>query len=146
VTKAHRRDYGTTGGSVITGMRLEADAAARLREAAIALAEGNIVELVRYYVRTGLGYAPDDISRREAAGTGSDSTSNSGVAGLRLEKDASTKLKVRADEHGMARVGLVRHYVRLGLGIRKEVSFQREERFARIAAARRELADSYKDI
>jgi len=142
MTRAHRRDKGTTGGSVITGLRLEADAAARLREHAVQRAGGDITEMVRYYVRAGLGFTHDDINRREAAGQ----LGNSGVAGLRLEADAAGQLGRIADEHGMARTGLVRHYVRLGLGYQEKVSFQREERFARIAAARRELADSYKDI
>lgn len=142
MTRAHRRDKGTTGGSVITGLRLEADAAGRLREHAVQHAAGDIMEMVRYYVRAGLGYTHDDINQREAAGR----FSNSGVAGLRLEKDTVQKLAAIADEHGMARAGLVRHYVRLGLKYAAGVSLQREERFSRIAAARRELAESYKDM
>ena len=150
MTRAHRRDKDIKSASVIAGVRLEPDAAQRLCAAAIERASdghpqrprGDVAQLVRYFVRTGLGIPHDDANAREERAELGDC----GVPGLKLEADVCQQLARSADHIGLNKLATVRHYIRLGLGIRPEVSLQREERFAEIASAKRGLADSYKDI
>jgi hypothetical protein len=142
VTRPHRRDKNVRFASVIAGVRLEPDLAQRLCAAAIERApdergRGDVAQLARYLVRTGLGIPHSEANiREERAELG-----NCGVPGLRLEVDVCQQLARTADQLGLNKLATVRHYIRLGLGIRKEVSLQREERFAEIASAKRGLLE-----
>ena len=142
MTRPHRRDKNVKGASVIAGARMEPDLAQRLCAAAIERAtgkhgRGDVAQLARYLIRIGLGIPHDQANvREEQAALG-----DCGVPGLKLEADVCQQLSRVADQLGLGKLGTVRHYVRLGLGIRNEVSLNREERFAEIASAKRGLME-----
>ena len=142
MTRPHRRDKNVRFASVIAGVRLEPDVAQRLCAAAIERVpdkhgRGDVAQLVRYLIRTGLGIPHDQANAREERVD----IANCGVPGLRLEADVCQQLARAADHLGLNKLATVRHYIRTGLGIRNEVSLQREERFAEIASAKRGLLE-----
>lgn len=142
MTRPHRRDKNVKSASVIAGARLEPDVAQRLCAAAIERVPdkhglGDVAQLVRYLVRTGLGIPHSEANAREERAALGDC----GVPGLKLETDVCQQLARHADHLGLNKLATVRHYIRLGLGLRNEVSLQREERFAEIASAKRGLLE-----
>lgn len=140
MTRAHRRDKGTTSGSVITGLRLESELAKDLRTEAVERAGGDIAELARFLIRTGLGYSARDANELEAK-----APKPARLCGLALERDVMLRLKGYAGS-GLSVAGAARHLLRLGLGYKAAESLAIEGRFAAIATARRELADAYKEM
>lgn len=142
MTRPHRRDKNVKFASVVAGARMEPDLAQRLCAAAIERApdkygRGDVAQLARYLIRTGLGIPHSEANIREEQAE----LDNCGVPGVRLEADVCQQLARAADHLGLGKLGVVRHYIRLGLGIRNEVSLQREERFAEIASAKRGLME-----
>ena len=142
MTRPHRRDRNVKSASVIAGARMEPDLAQRLCAAAIDRVpdehgRGDVAQLARYLVRTGLGIPHSEANIREERADLADC----GVPGLKLEADVCQQLARAADHHGLNKLATVRHFIRLGLGIRNEVSLQREERFAEIASAKRGLLE-----
>lgn len=73
MTRPYRRDKGVRSASVIAGLRLEKDTAARLVESARVhaeahgLAEVNVAAYARHLLRVGLGMSPSDSEERERA-------------------------------------------------------------------------------
>lgn len=142
MTRVHRRDKNIKFASVIAGVRMEPDLAQRLCAAAIERVQdehgrGDVAQLARYLIRTGLGIPHSEANAREERAD----VANCGVPGLKLESDVCQQLARTADQLGLNKLATVRHYIRLGLGIRNEVSLQREERFAEIASAKRGLLE-----
>lgn len=135
MTRAARYDGRSVRASVIPGIRLEADTAQKLVDAACGLAParpkkeglacGDVGATVRHFIRTGLGLQPQPAARVAACG----------IAGLHLDAHTCTKLSVYADEAGLNKAGAVRHLIRLGLGMDDETSLERERYFAELAGA-----------
>lgn len=141
MTRPLRRDANTKGASVITGLRLEPETAQQLCERAIEDARdektgrGDVSELARYFIRTGLGMTPNDANRREAVGAFA-----ACVAGLKMEPDLCARLASAARRLGVTKAGAARHLVRLGLGFSEENSLEREAHFAELASSKKETS------
>lgn len=138
MTRQLRRDARTKNASVITGVRLEAEVAQALRDAAVSFApddkgRGDVGQLARFYVRRGVGFSADAANQREAHG-GFDNC----VAGLAMESTLCKRLTEEADRLGITKAGAVRHFIRLGLGYSQDNSLEREAHFAELAASRKE--------
>lgn len=120
--------------SVIPGVRLEAETAQKLVDAACARAPvapkkagaacGDVGATVRLFIRQGLRLREQPGARVFACG----------IAGLHLDTYTCEKLSAYADEIGLNKAGAVRHLIRLGLGIDDEASLERERYFAELAA------------
>jgi len=134
-----RRDHQTKNASVIGGLRLEADVAQRLCEAARTHAadkhgRGDVAQMARYYVRTGLGYTA------EASNTLEDKAPKpERLCGLTLEKDVMVRLRAS----GANVSAVARHFIRRGLGFSDAESRRREEKFAALAEALREIREAH---
>ncbi len=145
MTRPLRRDAKVKGASVITGLRLEPETAKDLCDRACAevleelppgskrLPRGNVSELARYFIRTGLGLSAAEANRREAHGDFDDC-----LAGLAMEPDLCKRLASTAHKLGLPKAGAARHFIRLGLGFSQENSMEREAHFAELAAAKHE--------
>lgn len=135
-----RRDRGVKNTSVISGLRLEADAATRLcdraREQAVDKGKGDVAQLARYYIRIGLGYSHQEANALEVT-----ELKPKQVRGLVLETAVEAHLRRRQYTLGLGCAGTARHLIRLGLGYSKEESLRREERFASLAAAIQEVRE-----
>lgn len=141
MTRPLRRDAKVKGASVITGLRLEPEAAQQLCDKACTDARdektgrGNVSELARYFIRTGLGLSPVDANRREEHGAFS-----SCVAGLAMEPDLCARLTSAARKLGLPKAGAARHFIRLGLEFSHANSMAREAHFAELAASKHEAS------
>lgn len=124
------------GDSVIDGLHLERDVAARLCEQADKDAAGNVAELARFYVRTGLGATAAQANALEA---NENLALNSGLAGLGLDKWTKDRLIQEVATRGTAKAAIARHYIRRGLGFSERESMKREAGFAALAQARHGL-------
>ena len=137
MTRAARYDGRSVRASVIPGIRLEAETAQKLVDAACSLAPaqkktgaacGDVGATVRHFIRTGLG-----LRAQERAKVGP-----CGIAGLHLDTYTCSKLNTYAAEMDLNKAGAVRHLIRLGLGIDDEASLERERYFAELAGAHRD--------
>jgi hypothetical protein len=141
VTRPLRRDAKVKGASVITGLRLEPETAQALCDKACVdtfeekTGRGNVSELARYFIRTGLGLSPADANRREEHGAFS-----ACLAGLAMEPDLCARLASAARKLGLPKAGAARHYIRLGLGFSHTNSMAREAHFAELAASKHETS------
>src|SRR5262249_26366090 len=131
VTIRQRRDKNIKGGSVISGLRLEKDVAQALCETAKRDAKGNVAELARFYIRTGLGASTAEANAREEAGD----FISSGLAGLWMDKYTVDRLNAHRKRTGASRAAVARHLIRLGLNYSPEDSQKREAGFAALADA-----------
>jgi hypothetical protein len=141
VTRAARYDGRSVRASVIPGIRLEAETAQRLVDAACSIAPappkkhglgcGDVGATVRHFIRVGLGMPLRESVRVAACG----------IAGLHLDSDTCERLTAYADEIGLNKAGAVRHLIRLGLGIDDEASLERERYFAELADAHKSRGD-----
>lgn len=141
MTRALRRDAKVKGASVITGLRMEPETAQQLCDKAVEDApdkktgRGNVSELARYFIRTGLGLSPTEANRREEHGDFS-----ACLAGLAMEPDLCARLTSAARRLGLPKAGAARHYIRLGLGFSHTNSMAREAHFAELAASKHEAS------
>lgn len=147
MTRPLRRDARTKGASVITGLHLEPETATQLCDRACEdapeqlppgakrLPRGNVSELARYFIRTGMGLSSADANRREEHGAFS-----ACVAGLKMESDLCARLASAARKLGVTKAGAARHLIRLGLGFSHENSMEREAHFAELAASKHDAA------
>jgi hypothetical protein len=135
VTARQRRDAGIKGGSVISGLHLERDAAQRLCDKAHEIAGGNVAELARFYVRRGLGATVEQANQLEET----EYLVSSGLAGLSLDKRTIGLLVRAVAEQGIAKSAIARHLIRRGLGFSERDSKKREAGFAAIANAHQGL-------
>lgn len=135
---AYRRDRNVKFDSVIAGLRFERDAAQALCTFAIDHAAdergvGNVAEVVRYLVRTGLGASGEEANRIEATG----GFRQCGIAGLQLDVPTVRQLDAFTKANRWGKAAAARHLVRLGLGYPDAESRARENRFAVIAEVRK---------
>ena len=133
VTRPFRRHKGTKSGASIPGLRLEADVAQALTGHAREETAGDVAAMVRMLLHKGLGISVDvdDTPRARI------------IAGLVLCKTAGRALQAHAKRETNGNVAaMARHLVRVGLGWPVDESRRREEMFARIAKAKRELYDA----
>ncbi len=146
----HRRDQHVRYASVLTGLRCERDLAQKLcdfaREhvradphmPASRANPGNVVEAVRYLLRRGLGSTDEHANHVEVVAH----KKNVGLPGLVLDAETNKRLLAHAKALGLKQTGTVRHLLRVGLGFDAQDSFDREGRFAAIAAAKFEVMAS----
>ena len=129
MTERQRRSL-PKGSSVINGLRLERDAAARLCEA-VAADNGvkNIAEYARFCIRRGLGCSHEEANLRE----GYKHEKTSGIAGLGLDLRTKTELETLSAQTGRTKAALARHYIRRALGYSEADSTKREAGFAALA-------------
>lgn len=130
MTERQRRSL-PKGSSVINGLRLERDAAAKLCEAAAADPDcKNIAEYARFCIRRGLGCSAVEANRREADER---HVKTSGIAGLGLDAATKRELAARSEQTGRAKAALARHFIRRTLGYSEADSTKREAGFAALA-------------
>lgn len=139
MTRRQRNDKGITGGSVITGLRLEPELAARLRDAATEHAEGRVAVLARFLIATGLGRGADAATQDEQ-----DTIKKRKLCGLAVSDDMYDRLETRAAQLQLQITGCIRHLLRVGLKIDAMESLRREETFASLAAALREVREAHR--
>lgn len=141
MTRALRRDAKVKGASVITGLRLEPETAKVLCDKACVDAldkktgRGNVSELARYFIRTGLGLSAAEANRREEHGD-----FDACLAGLAMESDLCARLASVARRLGLPKAGAARHFIRLGLEFSHDNSMEREAHFAELAAAKQDAS------
>lgn len=141
MTKRQRRDKGTKNSSVITGLRLEPDVAQDLCTYARAHAldehgRGDVAQMARFFIRTGLGWSPTQSNELEDR-----VLKPSRLCGLALETPVMLKLENYG--RGLGTSAAARHLIRLGLGMADAESRQREERFAAMATALRDVRERF---
>ncbi len=139
MTRRHRNDKGITGGSVITGLRLEPELAARLRDAATERAEGRVAVLARFLIATGLGRSAEAAIQDEQS-----TLKPRKLCGLAVSDRMYTRLEEDAASLQLSITGCVRHLLRAGLGFDAVESLRREETFASLAAALREVREAHR--
>jgi hypothetical protein len=135
MTRAARRDGRSVRASVIPGIRLEAETAQKLVDAACTIAPvppkkpncacGDVGATVRHFIRVGLG-----MPLREGV-----KVDKCGIPGLHLDDVTCRRLAAYAAETGLGRAGAVRHFIRLGLGTDEDTSLEREAYFKELAGA-----------
>lgn len=143
-----RRDFHVKNDSVISGLRLESDIAKQLCDAARANAAdakgiGDVAQMARYLIRTGLGYTDVQSNAFEDA-----MLKPYRLRGLALEDEVARKLyemarrlRVNWSTTVVGPTAAARHLIRVGLGVPIEESERREQRFAALAAAKREIME-----
>lgn len=139
--RPRRETHKVRGDSVISGLHIERDVAQDLCDEACKIAKdkhglGNVAELARFYVRTGLGATKDQANHLEE---NERILSNGGVAGLGLDKWTIARLVAEVGRRGMGKAAIVRHLIRRGLGMSELESMKREAGFAAIVQARQGL-------
>jgi hypothetical protein len=152
MTRPHRRDWKVKNASVITGLRLEPAIASQLcyaaREHAVdERGRGDVAQMARYFIRTGLGYTTAQSNALEDG-----TLKPKRLCGLALEEEVERRLVEHAREvfwnrYPAGRAALTptaRHLIRLGLGMPAAESLRREEQFASLAAALREVREAHR--
>ncbi len=139
MTRRHRNDKGITGGSVITGLRLEPELAARLRDAATERAEGRVAVLARFLIATGLGRSAEAATQDEQS-----ALKPRKLCGLAVSHTMYKRLEEDAASLELSITGCARHLLRVGLGFDAMESLRREEAFASLAAALREVREAHR--
>lgn len=133
----NRRDKSVKGASVISGHRMEPDLAKRLTEYAREnftddRGYADVARAARFLLRTSLGLLERDDHGPLPLNT----------RGLRVEQGLFDAIERYQGQQGLpSPIGTARHLMRLGLGMRADVSLQREARFAEIASAKRGLME-----
>lgn len=142
-----RRDKDVVNDACVKALRLEPALAKLLCAEARELAprivhrqrKGDVAEFARSLVRRGLGWSHQQSELMEAT-----ELKPRRLGGLTMETVVYNRLNELATRHFSGNVAsATRHLLRLGLGVSEQESLQREERFASLAQALREVREAY---
>jgi hypothetical protein len=142
-----RRDKDVVNDACVAALRMEPALAQHLCAEAIRLAprvvhrltKGDVAEFARSLLRRGLGWTHQQSEVMEAT-----ELKPKRLGGLVLEAPVHRRLHELAGKHFNGNVAsATRHLLRVGLGMAVEESLQREEKFASLAAALREVREAH---
>lgn len=143
----HRRDKDVVNDGLVAGLRMEPKLAQKLCEEARRLApravhgrvKGDVAEFARSLLRRGLGWTHDQSEAMEAL-----ELKPKRLTGLTLETAVHTRLHQLATHRFSGNVAsAARHLLRIGLGVDEAESLRREDAFASLAAALREVREAH---
>jgi hypothetical protein len=144
-----RRDKDVVNDACVAALRMEPALAQHLCAEAIRLAprvvhrrtKGDVAEFARSLLRRGLGWTHTQSEMMEAT-----ELKPRRLGGLTLEAAVYRRLQELAGKHFNGNVAsTARHLLRVGLGVDAGESLQREERFASLAAALREVREAHRE-
>jgi len=142
-----RRDKDVVNDACVKALRMEPQLAQKLCEEARLLAprfvhrksKGDVAEFSRSLIRRGLGWSHEQSELMEAT-----ELKPKRVGGLTMEPAVHRRLTELAQRHfGGGVASAARHLLRLGLGMNEGESLRREEKFASLAAAIREVREAH---
>jgi len=111
----------------------------RLRDEAKERAEGNVAVMARYLIAVGLGWSPAAANTIEER-----HQKPRRLCGLALDTETYTRLQGTAAQLELTPTGAARHLLRCGLGLDPMESLKREETFASLAQALREVREAHR--